>query len=271
MSCFEDIDDMPHRGPILILFILWLGMSGCAVIDAKPKRAYETVSGMPQRDSVRARKLNNDALELLEQGNLGEARAAVDQAIIADIDHAPAHNTLGKIYFRQGNYYLAAWEFEFAIRLYPDFPDYHNNLGLVYEEAGKLPDAIEQFQLAVDLKPDNYHFVSNLARAKIRTDEKTPETRRLLEQVVFMDPRREWKNWARAQMNTTHLDIPAAELPIDNLHPHDFSLPTDIVLPPKFDSQTELTPSPQDPVDEANTEAKPETSSSDWVELPDPQ
>lgn len=213
------------------------------MIDAKPERTYETVSGMPQRDSAQARRLNGKALELVEAGQLGEAKLAADNAIIADVDHAPAHNTLGKIYFRQGNFYLAAWEFEFAIRLYPDNPDYHNNLGLVYEEAEKLTEAISQYQLAVDLEPDNHHFVSNLTRARIRTDECSPETRRLLEQVVFMDARREWKNWAQSLLNTTHLDIPSAETPAALSPLGEFEFTPESVLPPKPDPVIELTPS----------------------------
>jgi hypothetical protein len=31
----------------------------------------------------------------------------------------PAHNNLGIVYYRQKKYYLAAWEFQHAARLYP--------------------------------------------------------------------------------------------------------------------------------------------------------
>lgn len=161
---------------LLLLLIIVPGV-GFAMVEPASRKSYETVSGMPQRDSVRARELNVEALDLLECGKLSQAHQAVDEALIADIDHAPAHNTLGKIYYRKGNYYLAAWEFEFAIRLYPDFPEYHNNLGLVYEAAGKLPEAIKEFEIAANLAPDKFHFVSNLARARMRTEEETPGTR----------------------------------------------------------------------------------------------
>lgn len=231
------------------------------MIDAKPERTYETVSGMPQHDSAQARGLNEKALELLEAGQLGKAKLAADNAIIADIDHAPAHNTLGKIYFRQGNFYLAAWEFEFAIRLYPDNPDYHNNLGLVYEEAEKLTEAISQYQLAVDLEPDNHHFVSNLTRARIRTDERSPETRRLLEQVVFIDARREWKNWAQSLLNTTHQDIPSTETPVVLSPLGEFEFTPESVLPPVSDPVIELTP----PLNDAGS--NPEYNNEPTIEL----
>ena len=186
-------------------------MCGCALVETGDVRNYETVTAGPKRDTTAAVKHNKQAVEALKSNDLGEARYQSDQALIANVNYAPAHNTLGRIQYCRKNYYLAAWEFEFAIRLQPEIPEYHNNLGLVYEAAGKLSQAMKEYQVAIDLDSEDYNYVSNLTRVRIRSEERSPETRKLLEQVVFMDPRKEWKDWAQLHLNTTHLDIPAAD------------------------------------------------------------
>lgn len=179
---------------------------GCAVFKTAEPRSYETVVASPQRDTEEARRRNDRAIKFFKKGDLKKARFEADQALIANVDYAPAHNTLGRILFRQGKYYLAAWEYQFAIQLQPSKPEYYNNLGLVYEAADRLPEAMSEFQTAVEMAPDDYHFVSNLARIKIRQGNVNAETAALLREVVFLDPRKEWKDWAGELLNTTHLD-----------------------------------------------------------------
>lgn len=201
------------RTSVLHLFACALLLqSGCALLSQTEGRKYETVTAELTADTERARELNDKAIRLIEKVHLDRARHAVDEALIADVNFAPAHNTLGQIHFQQGNFYLAAWEFEFAIRLNPNLGEFHNNLGLVYEAAGRFPQAIEQFSMAHQLDPEDYQFVSNLARARIRHGERNSETRQLLEQVVFLDPRPDWKDWARQQLTQSHLNIPATDV-----------------------------------------------------------
>jgi len=218
--------------PVLALLV---SVVGCALVKTGDVRNYETVTASPKRDTVAAKKHNRKAIRALKDDDFLEARSQADRALIANVNYAPAHNTLGRVHYCQKNYYLAAWEFEFAIRLQAEIPEYHNNLGLVFEASDKLPKAIAEYQLAVDLDREDYHYVSNLVRVRIRNDERNPETRRLLEKVVLMDPRKEWKDWAQLLLNTTHLDIPAAEEEFLLLHS------TNIVFPP-LQLPSELTP-----------------------------
>ena len=44
-----------------------------------------------------------------------KAEKLLKQALTADIGYGPAHNNLGKVYYHRQNFYLAAWEFEYAI------------------------------------------------------------------------------------------------------------------------------------------------------------
>ncbi|MCA9065165.1 MAG: tetratricopeptide repeat protein, partial [Planctomycetaceae bacterium] len=195
---------------LLCVAILCSTGTGCALMERKGRQNYETVSAVPQRNIEEARKLNGESLEAISNGDWDEARQKAEESLIADVDYAPAHNTLGHIHYCQQHYYLAAWEFEFAIRLQPEVAEYHNNLGLVFEAAQRTAQAIEQYQLAVDLSPDNYQFLSNLTRSRIRSGERSPHSRHLLEEVVFRDPRSEWRDWAQTQLKTTHLDIPTS-------------------------------------------------------------
>jgi tetratricopeptide (TPR) repeat protein len=98
----------------------------------RPEKAgkYETISADLQGDSKKAAEKNRKAIEELEKGNCEKAKHLVDEALIADINHAPWHNTLGKIHYQMNDYYLAAWEFEFALKTSPSTAEYHNNLGL---------------------------------------------------------------------------------------------------------------------------------------------
>ena len=238
----------------LLTLMLCVATTGCALTDYSDVRNYETISAGPKRDTKKAVQQNERAIAALKRGDFPLARVEADKALIANVDYAPAHNTLGRVLYCQKNYYLAAWEFEFAIRLQPEIPEYHNNLGLVYEAAGKLDMAVSEYQIATDLKPDDFNYVSNLARVRVRKGDKGPETRELLEKVVFMDTRKEWKDWAGLLLKTTHLDIPVGFLTESFSAGHEFEFP--VPSSPEFERSAEeasqdsssapLTPQPID-------------------------
>lgn len=234
----------------LLVCILCLPFTGCALTDNSDVRNYETISAGPKRDTKKAIKQNDLAIAALKRGDFPQARIEADKALIANVDYAPAHNTLGRVLYCQKNYYLAAWEFEFAIRLQPEIPEYHNNLGLVYEAVGKLDLAVSEYRLAMNLKPDDFNYVSNLARVRIRKGDRDSETRGLLEKVALMDTRKEWKNWAGLLLNTTHLDIPSghSELSLSSGHEFEFPETTGLIQnvgeTPVIDSGSPLNPQP---------------------------
>ncbi len=197
---------------LVALFAAASLLSGCALLRSDSQRGYETISAEVEADTEMAAKKNHQAIKAIHKDNWAAARKDIDLALIADVNHAPSHNTLGQIYYQEKNLYLAAWEYEFAIRLSPSVPEYHNNLGLVYEAADRLKDAEQQYSEAIVLEPQNYHFVSNYAKIRIRQGELNPETRRLLEEVVYLDPRPEWKDWAQQQLTQSHLNVPSDDV-----------------------------------------------------------
>jgi Flp pilus assembly protein TadD len=116
--------------------------------------------------------------------------------------YGPAHNNLGKAYFHQDKLYLAAWEFQYAMKLMPNTPEPRNNLGLVFESAGKLDDAVASYDEAMRLEPDNVQFIGNLARARVRRGDRDDDLRELLDKLVMRETRPDWADWARGQLAT---------------------------------------------------------------------
>jgi Tfp pilus assembly protein PilF len=186
----------------LIAFAI-LGACGCASLQSdKGPVHYETIKADPLRDSQTARKLNAQAIESLESCDIKEATALANQALLADVNYGPAHNTLGRIYFQNKEFYLAAWEFEHAARLMPDRAEPINNQGLVYESASQPERAAEFYQEAMALEPGNKDIIANLARVRHRMGLKDIATDDLLKQVILQDSRPAWDNWAREKSAT---------------------------------------------------------------------
>lgn len=195
---------------IAVSFMLAVCAGGCAsqhtASGVDRSTPYETVPDQPGRDITAASAHTTRAEKLLSEGKYEEAEAAAKAALEADVTDGRAHNTLGRAYFEQAKYYLAAWEFQYAIKLLPHRPEPKNNLGLVFEAVGKLDRAVECYGEARQIETDNPQFIGNLARAKLRRGDKDNEVRQLLADLVAKDTRPEWVQWARerlARLGTT--------------------------------------------------------------------
>lgn len=96
---------------------------------------------------------------------------------------------------------MAAWEFQYTIKLLPNQPEPYNNLGLVYEADGKLPEAADSYRKAMELAEEDPQYIVNLARVLLRQDQKTAEVRQLLQKLIEHDTRPQWVQWAREQLS----------------------------------------------------------------------
>jgi len=181
-------------------------VSGCAVLTEKSEKDYRTLDVDENHDTKKARRKNALAMKILErngEGHFGNpvfAENALQEALAADVTYGPAHNNLGKLYFQRQEFYLAAWEFEYAIKLMPDRVEPIYNLGMVYEEVGKFELAIEKYWIAYDLDPKNPEVIGNLARCSVRQGEPFEHIKPLLEDLIYFDTRPEWVNWAKEQL-----------------------------------------------------------------------
>jgi Tfp pilus assembly protein PilF len=173
-------------------------VAGCA--SAPQASKYQTMSDNPARHTELAQQRNREALARMQDGELDKAAALLTAALEADVTFGPGHNNLGKAYYLQKKYYLAAWEFQYAIKLMPNMPEPRNNLGLVMEAVGKLDEAVDQYAAAASLEPDNPQILGNLVRAHIRRGDRDEDTRAMLSELILRDTRPAWVAWARQKL-----------------------------------------------------------------------
>jgi uncharacterized protein (AIM24 family) len=93
--------------------------------------------------------------ELLQAGQLEDARAQLEAAYQLQPDNEKGQNLLGLAYFKLGHFDRAAEIYEGLVRENGSDPTLRVNLGLVYLKSGQLPRAIREFERAVDLAPDH--------------------------------------------------------------------------------------------------------------------
>jgi len=189
---------------VLVITTASLFLTGCQTQHgSESAMGYETLKDPPNRDTSLAREHNAAALQQMNDGNLDNAEKELKEALAADMFFGPAHNNLGTVYFRQKKFYLAAWEFQYAVKLMPGQVEPLNNLGLVFEKVGRLNDAEQWYDKALSLKPESPEVVGNLARIRIRSHHKDEKTLELLSRIVMKDSRPEWISWARQQLAFT--------------------------------------------------------------------
>lgn len=180
----------------LILILTCLLALGCAHDGSN----YHKVLAKRQANPDAARAKNTHALKALEFDDLEVAESLLKEALAADVGFGPAHNNLGKVYYEQGKLYLAAWEFEYAIKLMPHHPEPRNNLAMVLETVNRFDEAVSQYESALDLQPDNPELLGNLARAKLRRGDPPEEVKQLLMDLILKDTRPDWVEWARDEL-----------------------------------------------------------------------
>ena len=237
---------MASHGSILSVVALAVCTSGCALLDPHGDLNYKTVLDSPNRDQRAAQAKIERAMEFYEQGNLERAEPLLQEALLADVTSGPAHNALGKLYFDQQKFYLAAWEFEYVINLMPERPEPHNNLGLVMEAVGKLDEAIQSYQTALEIEPDNPDYLGNSVRARLRRGERDLFVRQQLEQLIFIDSRPDWVAWANERLALDEFDTnelngtPLPNVPSRETPPARFPGDQQEALPPPASSSLQI-------------------------------
>jgi Tfp pilus assembly protein PilF len=180
----------------LVLLACVAATVGCTQAK-KGSDPYETIGKDPSHDVELAKRENRRAVALLDKGDYDGAEIALKAALTADIMCGPAHNNLGKVYFRQKKLYMAAWEFQYAMKLMPNQVEPLNNIGLVFEAVGKLDEATDSYAKAAAIEPDNVQALGNLARAHIRRGDRDGATRALLQGLILRDTRPDWLVWEK--------------------------------------------------------------------------
>jgi tetratricopeptide (TPR) repeat protein len=113
----------------------------------------------------------NDAAWLLEeQGkNLDEAQRLAQLAVTRDPKYADAHDTLGWVLYRRGNYLHAVAMLKQAKTLAPASPDVAAHLGLAYAKTGHKQEALAEINRALksgaspSIRPELEHTAAQLS------------------------------------------------------------------------------------------------------------
>lgn len=84
------------------------------------------------------------------------------QLIASNPNIADAQNLLGIIRLEAGDLTEALARFDAAVLLVPDHPDYHFNRGVAYAKAGRLDEAKDEFRSYLSTHPDNAACRHNL-------------------------------------------------------------------------------------------------------------
>jgi Flp pilus assembly protein TadD len=188
------------RWTLPLVLCAWSSV-GCQLA---PDTKMEVVKAELANDPKEVCHQHRRGVDLLRRGRTDRAEAAFRKAIEADGEFAPAHNNLGLLQYDRRDLPAAACSFQRAIDLTPDRPEPYNNLGLTFEAAGKYDDAVRAYETAHRLAPADANCLGNLIRARLERGDAPAAVRPLLEQLVFVDTRSEWIDWARDQLALFH-------------------------------------------------------------------
>jgi Flp pilus assembly protein TadD len=173
-------------------------LAGCTGSPRGPASSPYSTIEPAARDPRKADDLNARAAAILDT-DPAKAESLLRDALGCDLYHGPAHNNLGVLYLNQERYYEAAAEFEWARRLMPGHPDPRVNLALTLEAGGRLSDAIASYEAALEVRPGHLPALQGLARALVRTGNRDPRTRELLDELVMRGPNEQWREWAKRE------------------------------------------------------------------------
>ncbi len=97
----------------------------------------------------------------LEQGKLGDAVTACEQALKQKPDFAPAYKTLGKASQVQGNLAKAKHWYTKALEIQPNFAEVYTNLATLYAQEKDWERALVCYQKSTELQAKNTKSTNN--------------------------------------------------------------------------------------------------------------
>lgn len=186
----------PFAG-ILVGLAALASVGGCG---SPPSRTnpYASASG-EARDTAKAQRLTTQGADLMDS-DPEKAERLLREALTADLMCGPAHNDLGVLHLRRGDWYEAASEFEWARKLMPGHPDPRMNLALTLEKAGRIDEAMATYQTALEVYPGHIPTIQALARLQVRTGRSDNQTRDYLTTIALEGETNHWRAWAQQRL-----------------------------------------------------------------------
>ncbi|MCC6773785.1 MAG: tetratricopeptide repeat protein [Gemmatimonadaceae bacterium] len=116
---------------------------------------------------VTAQALFSEAVTRHLAGDTAAARAAYEQVLRREPDHAEAANNLASILAQVGDQARALTLLQHAVGLQPDYGEAHNNIGIIWTERGDHKSALTAFLRAVALDATHAGWFNNLGNAYV--------------------------------------------------------------------------------------------------------
>ena len=140
------------------LYETGIALYNCNKIDL----ALQTFLKIPEKErTVDVWLLMGNILE--DQNNRSDAAFMYQHAILITPNYYKPYYNLGVLYLEDERYYLAINNFKKSILYKPDFAYSHYNLGCTYLKLGELKKAKNEFNKAITLKNTEPDFHYNLA------------------------------------------------------------------------------------------------------------
>ena len=167
-------------------FLINCTLASC--LDALNPRPGEEIIGFCRTAlAIRPQSVyahNNLGIVLKKQGQFDEAIACYKKAIQLDPKYVHAHNNLSVVFREQGKWDESIASCRRAIELDPKSVSAHNNLGNAFAQQPKLDEAIGSYKKAIELDPE-YAFAHNnlsvVLRRQGKLDEAIASCRRAIE------------------------------------------------------------------------------------------
>lgn len=191
-----------HFGLCVLACLGAATVAGCVSTGDKEtaQKRMERLQREREEKARQAEKAYKKGKEVLNSGELADAREHFLKALNLNPHHGAAHNDLGVVYFKEGDFYDAAVQFDAACRYLAGCCEPFYNLGLVLEKAGKLEEAAESYRGALKVAPNQLEVMESLARTYVKLDTNHKETIKLLEGALLKEKRPDWQRWIRLQL-----------------------------------------------------------------------
>ncbi|MFH0785602.1 MAG: tetratricopeptide repeat protein [Pseudomonadota bacterium] len=120
---------------------------------SEPAKAVSLLSQAIALDANNPRTYNSRAVAYLNMGKLNEAEKDLNTALTENPSFADAHNNMGSLHYRRGDYQAAITSYTLAIQNQPDYVEAIINRGMASRKLFNFERAFEDFHRAMVLSP----------------------------------------------------------------------------------------------------------------------
>lgn len=183
LRAFERVEKIvqetaPQESPLTAQFYFWYGSA--AERSGHIERAEKLFMKCIELDPNHAEALNYLAYMWAERGKeLDQALAFVKRALELQPSSGAFVDTLGWIYYMQGNYTQALVEINRAAELIPEDPTILEHLGDVFEKLGDQEQALPHWKRSFVLNPENEKLAEKLTRLGVDLEPLREQSRQL--------------------------------------------------------------------------------------------